>query len=95
MATVQRDITFKQSSGVDRAGRFVTFAQDEILLNGVRVGYVGHGANEGACLIRPMDDGTKQAISDAITAHRGTAPKTMQAAPAIPDTDLDSGDDDE
>jgi hypothetical protein len=58
MAEVQRDVTFKQSSGRNRAGEMVYFAQDEILLNGMRVGYVGHGEGEAANLIRPADDGT-------------------------------------
>lgn len=90
MAQVQRDIVIKQSEGRTRSGEVVKFAQDEIWLNGMRVGYIGHN-DATACMIRPTDDATKQAISDAIEAHRGNAPDKYLTAPVIdePDTEED------
>ncbi len=92
MIAVQRDITFKQSQGHDRIGRLIKFAQDEIHLNGRRIGYVGHGTNDSATLLAPVDDDTKQVISDAITSHRGSAPLRVLCAPGIPDEDEGSDD---
>lgn len=89
---LQRDITFKQSQGHTRGGVLVKFAQDEIHLNGRRVGYVGHGPNEDANLIAPVDDETRLLIAEAIKAHRGTAPSQVNSAPPIPDEDESSDD---
>lgn len=91
MVDVVREVTFKPSQAYSRSGALITFAQDEIHLNGRKIGYVGHGVGESASLLAPVDDATRQVISDAITSHRGTAPKSVVSAPVIPDDE--SGDD--
>ncbi len=92
MIAVQRDVTFKQSQGHDRIGRLIKFAQDEIHLNGRRIGYVGHGKNESATLLAPVDADTSHAIAEAIKVHRGSAPARVLSAPGIPDEDEGSDD---
>ncbi len=89
---LQRDITLKPCQAFGRSGQLITFAQDEIHLNGRKIGYVGHGAGEGAALLAPVDDDTRTAIADAITAHRGSAPRSVISAPIIPDEDESSDD---
>jgi len=90
---LERDITFKPCQARSRSGELITFAQDEIHLNGRKIGYVGHGANESAALTAPVDDETRRLIADGITAHRGSAPKSVISAPIIPDEDESSDDD--
>lgn len=92
MATVQREVTFRQCQGKTRSGSLVKFAQDEILLNGRRIGYVGHGHSESATLLAPVDDETRQIISESIKNHRGTAPLKVISAPIIPDEAEGDGD---
>ena len=92
MVTVQREVTFRQSQGYNRSGNLVKFAQDEILLNGRRVGYVGHGHGESANLIAPVDEETRKIISEAVALHRGSAPKSVNTAPQIPDEAEDDSD---
>lgn len=90
MAKVQREVTFKPCTY-----NGIAFAQDEILLNGRRIGYVGHGHGENANLIAPVDDETRQVIFNAVAVHRGTAPNRVCTAPQIQDeadTDVESFD---
>ena len=91
MAEVQRDIVIKQSQGRTSSGEIVYFEQDEIFLNGMRVGYIGHH-DSTACMIRPTDQGTKDAISEAIAKHRGKAPDKYLTAPVIEDDDTEEDD---
>ncbi len=95
MIAVQRDITFKPSQAFGRSGALITFAQDEIHINGRKIGYVGHGVNESAALVAPVDDETRTAIAEAVTVHRGSAPRSVVSAPIIPDESEDEGGDDE
>ncbi len=92
MVEVQRDITFKQSQAFSRSGVLIKFAQDEIHLNGRRIGYVGHGENECASLIAPVDDDTRKAIADAVEKHRGSRPAHVESPAPIPDEDESSDD---
>lgn len=94
MAVPQRDITFKQCEGKSRSGELVRFAQDEIHLNGRRIGYVGHAHGESANLLAPVDEETRKLISEAVALHRGSPPKSVNSAPQIPD-ELEGGGDDE
>jgi hypothetical protein len=84
---VVRDIELRPHTAFNREGEEVTFAQDQIFLNGMRVGYVGHGEGEGASLIRPCDAGTIEAISAAIAEKRGSAPAHVHTAPVIQEKD--------
>lgn len=83
MASVVRNIELRPHTGIDRAGRLVTFAQDQIFLNGVRVGYVGHSPGETICLIRPADEGTVAEIKRAIAAKHAGPDRSVKTAPVI------------
>lgn len=91
MVTVQRNIELRPHEASDRSGRKVVFAQDQIFLNGMRVGYVGHQPNEGICMIRPADAETIAEIRKAVEAKRGTPAEYVITAPVISD-DSDSSD---
>lgn len=91
---VLRNIELRPHTGRMPSGQEVTFAQDQIFVNGVRAGYVGHKPGEGICLIRPADTATVSAIMNMVEEKRGTAAPYVQTAPAISD-DRDDEDDDE
>lgn len=89
MAAVQRDIELRPHVAIDRAGREVVFRQDQIFLNGMRVGYVGHDPGTPICLIRPADADTKAAIEAAVQNKFGEKPKAIHTAPVIQQRDDD------
>jgi len=93
MATVTREFELRPCTAIDRIGRRVVFAQDEIFLNGRRIGYVGHTPGEQASLIAPVDKETADGLKAFIAESRnGVAPCAIYAAPVIEDRE-EGGDD--
>lgn len=88
-------IELRQMKGIDRAGREVVFAQDEILVDGVRKGYVGHEAGTAVCLIVPVSAEVKAAIQKAVGAKFGKKPSVILTAPQIESRDDNQEQDDE
>lgn len=92
--TLQRDISLKRCAGWTSHGTLVEFAQDEILLNGMRVGYVGHAPGDAINLINPrLDQPTIDAISAHIASVRGTVAHKVCIAPELVATEEGGGDD--
>lgn len=90
---IERNIELRPCTAFDRAGQHITFAQDQIFLNGYRIGYVGHAPGDTACLIRPVDKETSEAISAVIAeARNGVAPSSMLRAPVIEQQETDDDD---
>lgn len=77
------DIELRPHVGIDRAGREITFAQDQIFVKGVRVGYIGHTPGTTCCMILPVGSKTLAEIYKAIEVKFGTAPSGTMTAPAI------------
>lgn len=71
----------------------VPFAQQEIYLDGVRVGYVGTHAGAPINLIRRYDDATRALIAAAVAEQLGHTPTVNQPdPPAEPPAELDDDD---
>lgn len=79
-------IELRPHTGIDRAGRELTFDQDQIFSKGVRLGYVGHQPGTTVCLIVPVDAKTLAEIHKAIEAKFGKPPKGTLTAPVIPES---------
>lgn len=87
---VERNFELRPHKAIDRTGQEVTFAQDQIFLNGVRIGYVGHALGESASLIRPVDKETGEELKKFIAAARGgVTPSALFKAPVIEDVSDD------
>ncbi len=76
------------------SGKVVTFKQDEIFLNGKRVGYVGHGPGEPINLLEQLDEKPKAELEALVAERRGTAAKRVNVAPGVPE-ELEKETDDE
>lgn len=63
MAKVQRDIEVRQLVGVNERGVEVGQAVDEIILNGLRIGFVGHQPTDPINFIRPGVLGDKETLA--------------------------------
>jgi len=93
MAKVVREIELRPHVGYTMHGTRTVFNQDQVFLNGVRVGYVGHGPGDGLALIRPADKETIEAIVAKIEEVRGQRPASIGAAKPIEDRPLEGSDD--
>jgi hypothetical protein len=91
---ILRDIILRQHTGRTEEGRLVRATQDQIFLNGVLVGYVGHQAGSTICIIRPGVSGDRETmaeISARITEKFGWTPAGSTAVPQLTDDEfLDS-----
>lgn len=88
---IQRDIILRQHTGRTEQGRLVRATQDQIFLNGVLVGYVGHQAGSTICIIRPGvagDVGTMAEISARVTEKFGWTPAGASAVPQLTDDEF-------
>lgn len=85
-ATKSPDIELRPCEGIDKAGKHVVFAQDQIFHKGIRLGYVGHEPGTSLCLIVPVDKSTLEKIHKAIEAKFGKQPSATLTAPVIPDS---------
>ena len=61
--TFERTIELKQHVGRMEDGTEVRYAMDEIFLNGVRAGYVGHKPTDPINIIRPGIVGDKETMA--------------------------------
>lgn len=95
MATVTRELELRPHTATRIDGRVETFAQDQIFLNGMRIGYVGHKPGEAICLIRPADAETVAEIQKLVEEKRGTPASHVQTAPMIQERDDETEVDDE
>lgn len=68
MSTVIRDIDLRPHVGRTMSGREIVLPQDQIFLNGMRIGYIGHEDGAGICLIRPADIETIKEIEQVVDA---------------------------
>lgn len=66
MAKVVRNIELRPHVGRNMSGQEVVLAQDQIFLNGVRIGYIGHQPGDMIALIRPVDHGTRELIEKKV-----------------------------
>ncbi len=93
MAEVKRDIRLQQLVGRTDDGREVGQAVDEIFLNGVRIGYVGHSPTDPINFIRPgvlTDRETLAEIRAAVVARLGGTDRRANGVPEITsETSLD------
>ena len=88
MSEVIRKIELRQLVGVTDDGTEVRHKLDEILLNGVRAGYVGHGVGEPINIIRPgvaTDQPTMAEIRQAIAAKLGGGERKVYGVPELTD----------
>lgn len=92
MATIVREIELRPHVGRTMAGTEVVFAQDQIFLNGMRIGYIGHQPGDGICLIRPVDADTLAEIKRVVDEKFGERDRTVAAATPISD-ERDEADD--
>lgn len=85
----ERTIELRPHVGRKETGELVRLAQDEIYLNGKRVGYVGHLAGSPVNIIAPgvaTDAPTLAAIEQHIAQARGGArPSKVAAVPELTD----------
>lgn len=95
MAKIIRELELRPHIATRIDGRVETFAQDQIFLNGTRIGYVGHKPGESISLIRPADAETVAEIQKLVEEKRGTPASHVQIAPLIQDRELDTDVDDE
>lgn len=82
---VIREIELRPHIGHTTSGREVVFAQDQIFLNGMRVGYIGHQTNDVICLLRPADTDTVMEIRRVVEEKFGGKPKRVTWATPISD----------
>lgn len=85
MAEVVRKIELRPHVGRTMSGLEVTFAQDQVFLNGVRIGYHGHAPGDMLALIRPVDAGTLDAINQAVDEKFPQRRKGVAVATPISD----------
>lgn len=84
-------IELRPHVAIDRTGKEVTFAQDQIfrVSDNTRLGYVGHAPGTAVCLIVPVDKETKAEIKRVVADKFGTPPASILTAPVITQRDED------
>lgn len=87
MAAVKRDIELRPHVAIDRNGKEIVFAQDQVFIKGMRAGYIGHQPGTSLCMIRPVDKDTLAAIYKKIADKFGKEPSGTLTAPVIESRD--------
>lgn len=89
-AAVERHIELRQLVGLTEDGREVRHGTDEIILNQIRIGYVGHRPSDPINFIRPgvlTDPETLAAIRAAVAARHGGQQRRVYGVPELTSND--------
>jgi hypothetical protein len=84
----QRDIVLEPLVGFTESGEQVCHALEQIFLNGIRLGYVGHGERDPINFIRPgvlNDKETLALIVQKVHEKLGGAARKINGVPEITD----------
>lgn len=82
----ERTITLEPLVGVDEECNEIAHAQDQIFLNGLRIGYVGHAPLAPVSIIRPGvcgDKPTLAAILEKVAERLGAGERKVCGVPEL------------